>query len=255
VGARWARSLRSHFRNKPGAVSGCSSGVSGAGHQLACRLSDPCYEVFAAQDSQTPSAAAAGTLQVRRGIFAFDFEQSMQRTYAGWNILGRERSTRWLAQRHTFHRCTRRRLRARFHLALPLSRPSQSDSVVPVRHEMAISQQMGASGSQTRRLTHSLITHRLTESQPSTTFCLATWPGPDRQGLTPLAGPGSSPQVATDLQGLVLKRTSVELALIIFYRCMWLLLFENRGGWNLRTCTNGRNPEDLERLPTSPTWC
>ena len=116
----------------------------------------------------------------------------------------------------------------------------------PVRHGMAISQQMGASGSQTRRLT---------ESQPSTTFCLATWPGLDRQGLTPLAGPGSSPQVATDLQGLVLKRTSVELALIIFYRCMWLLLFENRDGWNLRTCTNGRNPEGLERLPTSPTWC
>lgn len=43
VGARWARSLRSHFRNKPGAISGCSSGVSGAGHQLACRFSDPCY--------------------------------------------------------------------------------------------------------------------------------------------------------------------------------------------------------------------
>jgi len=241
-----ARSLRSHFRNKPGAISGCSSGVSGAGHQLACRFSDPCYLQLRIVRRRQLLLQVRCRYGVRRGVFAFKFEQSMQRTYAGWNILGRERSTRRLAQRHTFHRCTRRRLRARFHLALPLSRPSQSDAVVPVRHGMAISQQMGASGSQTRRLT---------ESQPSTTFCLATWPGLDRQGLTPLAGPGSSPQVATDLQGLVLKRTSVELALIIFYRCMWLLLFENRDGWNLRTCTNGRNPEGLERLPTSPTWC
>ena len=126
-----ARSLRSHFRNKPGAISGCSSGVSGAGHQLAFRFSDPCYLQLRIVRRRQLLLQVRCRYGVRRGVFAFKFEQSMQRTYAGWNILGRERSTRRLAQRHTFHRCTRRRLRARFHLALPLSRPSQSDAVVP----------------------------------------------------------------------------------------------------------------------------
>jgi hypothetical protein len=204
---------------------------------------------------------AAGT---EKGFSPSSSNKSMQRIYSTvlYSVCYRGRDGGSGAHNglHSgaFHRCTRRRLRARFRLALPLSRSSKSDSVVPVRHQiMAISQPMGTSGSQTRRLTTThtqLKTHTLTESQPqapSTAFCLVTgsvaWPQPHSRVPDRLSKSKSPP----NLQGLVLKRTSVELALTyhpLQSRCMWLLLFENRDGWNLTTCTNGQNPEDLERL-------
>ena len=156
--------VRSHFRNKPGAICGCSSGVSGAGHQLACRFSDPCY--LQLRIVRRPQLLLQVRCRYGEEFLPSSWNNQCSVHMQAGTYLVRSGAQDGLHKRHTFHRCTRRRLRARFHLALPLSRPSQSDAVVPVRHEMAISQPMGASGSQTRRLnTHSLLltdshTHR-----------------------------------------------------------------------------------------------
>ncbi len=79
-----------HFRNRPGAASGCSSGVSSfqpppptlavCTCQLACRFSDPCH--LQLTTVRRRSAAAAGTLQVR--IWERNFRLRLRTTNAAY---------------------------------------------------------------------------------------------------------------------------------------------------------------------------